>query len=217
MTKTISAYFWLPDNQNLIFGQMNEKQINQETADERNFIIWNLADEKLIKQSTDDAEIAESFPKNQNGTLIYVDTYEGINGKNKIFRVNAGDEFKTVSSWIDEYFVSQNQMFGAKFVPKPKKPETSNDSVNLSAMLSTPGAATPNKLDITSAQREEINDSIEIRNFEDYDDGKTLFGHTDDLIDFVFTSKGEKGISTGFDRTIRVWDITTGKELFQLK
>jgi hypothetical protein len=46
---------------------------------------------------------------------------------------------------------------------------------------------------------------------------RALAGHTDDVMSVAFSPDGARLLSVGCDRTARLWDVTTGAELFVLR
>lgn len=44
-------------------------------------------------------------------------------------------------------------------------------------------------------------------------EARTLSGHTDDITSLRFASDGTRALSTSLDTTMRLWDLTTGREL----
>jgi WD40 repeat protein len=45
----------------------------------------------------------------------------------------------------------------------------------------------------------------------------TLVGHTGDVICIVFSPDGQRIATTGYDRTVKLWDTATGREVFTLR
>jgi WD40 repeat protein/serine/threonine protein kinase len=46
---------------------------------------------------------------------------------------------------------------------------------------------------------------------------RTLIGHTADVIWIAFSPNGKRIATTGYDRTIKLWDTATGREVFTLR
>ena len=46
---------------------------------------------------------------------------------------------------------------------------------------------------------------------------RTLIGHTADVIWIAFSPDGMRIATTGYDRTIKLWDTATGREVFTLR
>ena len=210
-------YLWLSDTQPISYGESKLKDIKQMgNGEDKNFLLWNLADQSLIKHDTDPEVLKAALPASQNGTLININPYGGTEYEVTMIRIKAGEEFNFDLDYYGDYFFSENRKFGAKFVEIPEKKTESTNLSTTQVIPNTNDSGSDKVLKIFVPTQDEIKPLIEIQDFTKSETVWTLTGHTSDVLHFVFAPNG-RGISTSEDGTIRVWDLQTGKELFQLK
>lgn len=195
---------WFDDKQPFNFNKLAARQSFSQDKENETFL-WNYADSSLVGRHENLLDFNANI-KGKSGLVLML--FEGYSGDEyKFFRINPNDELKLTDSDAQTYITSLDQKFGATITFKPTENQEKESSNNFNENKKT---------EIRQAKPNQIKNVIEIKDFESETDDKKLESHTDEVTDFVFTTNG-RGISTSLDKTIRVWDVKTGKELFQLK
>ena len=217
-SETVSI-FKLADNQPLIFNSFVEKRTPPTDEADKNFLVWDLANEKLLKQTTEQTEAVQTVGENQNALVIVLgsDEYE-----KKGFAVYQLDGKTNLSGQFENLiadYVDPQMKYGAKFV-EAEKPEIPFDPSNSVIPKIPDNLSKPNDFNTPAVYAENpdaLTNEVEIYKLDESSAVTRLKGHTDDLIDLAYSRAGNRVFTISYDRTLRVWDLPTGKQLFVLK
>lgn len=210
------SLFWLGDKQS--FNLTAENETNKIAfRDEADFYLWDFVNQKLINQFEEQSDFRDALTKTEDGNLIIVSSYSYQYPEMRLVKIKGTEGLKTAPDDFFSYSINPQQNLGASFIVKPVKTEITTESPVSSANLEVRVKEQTKDLIISIDQKEEAKNFIELKNLETDEVDKILQGHTDDVIGFVFTNNSTRGISIGSDQTTRIWDLATGKELFQLK
>lgn len=210
------SFFWLGDKQT--FNLTAENETNKiALRDEADFYLWDFVNQRLINQFEEQSDFRDALTKTEDGNLIIVSSYSYQYPEMRLVKIKGTEGLKTAPDDFFSYSINPQQNLGASFIVKPVKTEASTDSPVSAANFEVRAKEQAKDLIISIDLKEEAKNFIELKNLDTGEVDKILAGHSDDVKGFVFTNNSTRGISIGTDQTTRVWDLATGKELFQLK
>ena len=212
-SETVSI-FKLADDQPLIFNAGANKKVTPTDDSGSKYLVWDLANEKLVKQTAEQTEAVQAVGENQNALVIVLgsDIYQkkgfavyNLDGKTKL----SGQFENMISDYVDP-----QMKYGAVFAAAEKS-EMPFDAVHSAKIPEVAGDFS--KPAVYVEKPDELITEVEIYKLDEPTAFTRLKGHTDDLIDLAFTRTGNRVVTISYDRTLRVWDLLSGKQLFVLK
>lgn len=210
------SFFWLSDKQSFM-PNLNTNAQNTKLSDDAEYYLWDFANQKILSQAGENADFTKAVPQNESGNLIAVNTYNYNSPQIKLIKVKTNEDLKLSYNELFDSIFNTQQNLAVSFIEKPKVEKTETNFPTPAEVSEAVAKEGSKDLTFEIEETEPLKNYIELKNIESEEERKLLEGHSGNIIDFIFTNDSKRGISISFDRTVRVWDLATGKELIQLK
>lgn len=216
LTSEAFSFFWLSDKQAFTPNLNTNAQIAK-FNDDAEYYLWDFANQKMLGQAEENTDFTKAIPQNESGNLIAVNTYNYSSPQFKLIKVKTNEDLKLSYNELFDSIFNIQQNLAVSFIEKQSDEKSEKNFPTPSDVSEAVAKEGSKDLTFEIEVAEPMKNFIELKNTESGEERKLLEGHSGNIIDFLFTNDSKKGISTSFDRTVRVWDLATGKELVQLK
>ncbi len=211
-SNTISI-FRLGDNQAFSFGNKESKMLTAGEENQSDYLIWDLSNEKLIKQTSDLDEVSTALVSDQKSTVITINSGFSEGRNYWILPLDAKTGLNTKMEDFGTGFIHPNQEIGAKFTTTEKTAAETPEPVKIPD-FSPLDANSPN---VFLEKPDDLDNEVQIFKLDGQETISRLKGHADNLIDLVFMKNTTRVVTSGFDRTVRLWDLNSGTQIAALR
>ncbi len=211
-SSTVSI-FRLLDNQSFVFGVSPIKKIAPGDDNQTEYLMWDLANEKLIKQTADLDEVSLAAVAEQSSTVILLNSGFSRDKNFWILPLDAKTGLNTKMENFGSGYIHPNQEIGAKFTAAEQIADGSGETAKIPEMpqldLNAPSVYLENP--------DELQNEAQIFKLDGNEPISRLKGHADDLIELVFMRNAPRVVTCSFDGTVRLWDLNSGTQIAVLR